>query len=74
MEPRQLSGARKRPSLLPFGIAVFVVAAIAAAAGIIPRLRARAALQIETRDLAIPSVTVINPPAKPSPGLCFPLR
>lgn len=41
-------------------IALLVVAAIVVA-GVIPRLRARAALRTETRDLAIPTVSVIHP-------------
>jgi RND family efflux transporter MFP subunit len=41
-------------------VALLVVAAIVVA-GVIPRLRARAALRTDTRDLAIPTVSVIHP-------------
>jgi RND family efflux transporter MFP subunit len=41
-------------------IAVLVVVLVVIG-GIVPRLKARAALRIETRDLAIPNVSVIHP-------------
>ena len=41
-------------------VALLIVAAIVVA-GIVPRLRAKAALKSETRDLAIPTVAVIHP-------------
>jgi len=41
-------------------LAVLIVAAIVAA-GILPRLKARAALKTETNDLAVPNVSVIHP-------------
>ena len=41
-------------------IALLIVA-VAVAAGVVPRWRARAALKTETRDLATPSVSIIRP-------------
>ncbi|HYL46493.1 MAG TPA: efflux RND transporter periplasmic adaptor subunit [Candidatus Limnocylindrales bacterium] len=43
------------------GLVVLVLVAVVVAAGIIPRLKARAALKTETIDLAIPTVTVLHP-------------
>jgi RND family efflux transporter MFP subunit len=40
---------------------VLLILAVAVAAGVVPRWRARAALRSETYDLAIPSVTTIHP-------------
>jgi RND family efflux transporter MFP subunit len=60
------------PRLLHAVIAAGVLIAVAAAAGLVPRLMQRSALAVETRELALPSVTVISPaPGKPSEG--FPL-
>ena len=42
-------------------LVVFLVVAAIVVAGVVPRLRARAALRTETRDLAIPTVSVIHP-------------
>jgi RND family efflux transporter MFP subunit len=44
-------------------MAIIVLAAVAVVvvAGVMPRLKARAALRIETRELAIPTVAVIRP-------------
>src|SRR5579863_8597278 len=41
-------------------LAVLIIAGIVVA-GIVPRLRAKAALRIETNDLAVPTVVVIHP-------------
>src|SRR5690242_6004882 len=42
-------------------------------AGFIPRWRQRATLRVETRELAIPTVSVIAPaPGKTAPGLTLP--
>jgi RND family efflux transporter MFP subunit len=50
-----------------------LVILVAAAAGLIPRWRQRAALRIETADLAIPSVIVTSPaPGKAAAGLALP--
>ncbi len=40
---------------------VLLIVAVAVAAGVVPRWRARAALRTETYDLAIPSVSIIHP-------------
>lgn len=42
-------------------VLVLIIVAAIVVAGIVPRLRARAALKTETRDLAIPIVSVIHP-------------
>ena len=42
-------------------IVVLIIVAAVVVGGIVPRLRAKAALKAETRDLAIPTVTVIHP-------------
>jgi multidrug efflux pump subunit AcrA (membrane-fusion protein) len=42
-------------------IVALIIVALIVVAGIVPRLRAKAALKIETRDLAIPTVSVIHP-------------
>lgn len=42
-------------------VAVVIIVAAVVVAGIVPRLRAKAALKAETRDLAIPTVSVIHP-------------
>jgi RND family efflux transporter MFP subunit len=43
------------------GVVVLGVAAVLVVAGIVPRLKAKAALLKETHDLAIPTVSVIHP-------------
>ncbi len=43
------------------GVVVLGVAAVLVVAGIVPRLKAKAALLKDTRDLAIPTVSVIHP-------------
>ena len=42
-------------------IVVLIIVAAIVAGGIVPRLKAKAALKAETRDLAIPNVSVIHP-------------
>jgi len=42
-------------------VVVLVLLAAVVIAGIIPRLRARAALRVETNDLAVPTVRVVHP-------------
>ncbi|HEY6904872.1 MAG TPA: efflux RND transporter periplasmic adaptor subunit [Candidatus Acidoferrales bacterium] len=58
-------GERPSPPPAKHGVlAAFVallVVAVAVAAGVVPRWRARAALRSETYDLAIPSVSIIHP-------------
>ncbi len=46
---------------LLIAVAILVVVACIVLAGVIPRLRARAALRSETYDLAVPTVSVIHP-------------
>lgn len=64
--PSPVSAELSRP--LPLGritVVAVVLVALAAAAGILPRWRTRAALVNETRELAIPTVIVTSPtPAK----------
>ncbi|MBZ5501539.1 MAG: efflux RND transporter periplasmic adaptor subunit [Acidobacteriia bacterium] len=54
------SGGHPRQGVLA-GVVVLGVAATLVVAGIVPRLKAKAALLKETRDLAIPTVSVIHP-------------
>jgi RND family efflux transporter MFP subunit len=53
-------GSRTSHGVLIAVLVLIIVAAIVVA-GIVPRWRARAALKTETRDLAIPTVSVIHP-------------
>jgi RND family efflux transporter MFP subunit len=53
-------GTRTSHGVLIAVVVLIIVAAIVVA-GIVPRWRARAALKTETRDLAIPTVSVIHP-------------
>jgi RND family efflux transporter MFP subunit len=48
-----------RPGRWIFAIAVFVL--VAFAAGLLPRLRQRAAVRETTRELSVPTVTVVSP-------------
>src|SRR5580693_4903760 len=52
--------SRKGHGVLIAIVVVIVVAGIVVA-GIVPRLRAKAALRTETRNLAIPTVSVVYP-------------
>jgi RND family efflux transporter MFP subunit len=55
----------RRPGGSSHGVVIAVLVAIIVAGvvvmGVVPRLRAKAALRTETRDLAIPTVAVIHP-------------
>ncbi len=52
---------------------VLAVIAIALTVGFLPRWRARQALAVETRELAVPTVTVVSPgPSKPFAGVPLP--
>ena len=56
-------------------IAVLVFAAVVAlvVSGILPRIQARNALAVETREMAIPTVTVVRPtPSAPSKEIVLP--
>lgn len=57
---RLVPGRPAKHGVLVAFVALLVVA-VAVAAGVVPRWRARAALRSETHDLAIPSVSVIHP-------------
>jgi RND family efflux transporter MFP subunit len=54
------AGPRTGHGVLIALVVLIIVAAIVVA-GIVPRLRAKAALRVETHDLAIPTVSVIHP-------------
>lgn len=54
------------PKLFRAALVALVLVAIAVIVGLLPRLRARAALGAETRELAVPTVAVVSPaPGKP---------
>jgi RND family efflux transporter MFP subunit len=60
-EPRLAPSAPKRDhGLLIAVIALMIVIAIVVG-GVVPRLRAKAALKVETTTMAVPTVNVINP-------------
>lgn len=70
--PGGAEGQPKRSGWLPAIIILLIVVGIVAA-GIIPRIRARAALKVETRELAIPDVKVIRPQrGEPSQEIILP--
>jgi RND family efflux transporter MFP subunit len=54
------AGSRKGHGVI-IAIVVLIVVAALVVAGIVPRLRAKAALRVETRNLAIPTVSVVHP-------------
>jgi RND family efflux transporter MFP subunit len=56
----QARGPQKSHGVL-VAVAILIIVAAIVVAGIVPRLRAKAALKAETRDLAIPTVSVIHP-------------
>lgn len=58
--PRPAAGSASKRGALALLIALLVVAGVVVA-GVLPRLRARAALKIATNELAIPTVTVAHP-------------
>jgi membrane fusion protein (multidrug efflux system) len=66
--------AGQPPSRLPrLAGVIMAVIILAFIAGLLPRWRQRAALAAETRELAIPTVTVVSPtPAKGAGGLLLP--
>src|SRR5258708_22957030 len=69
-------GAEKdapRPKLRLLAGIVAAVIIVALLAGLLPRLLQRAALRAETRDLAIPTVSVVSPaPGKAAARLSLP--
>jgi RND family efflux transporter MFP subunit len=60
VRPETAGSPRPKRGLLVFIIVLVIVAAVVIA-GIIPRRKARAALRVETDDLAVPSVRVVHP-------------
>jgi len=60
MAEREENGAQSRHGKL-IAIVILIVVACIVIAGVVPRLRARAALRAETYDLAVPTVSVIHP-------------
>ncbi len=67
MTDRDLHGGNLGPSRSGsgrgwlYGILALIIVAAIVVAGILPRLKARAALKTETNDLAVPNVSVIHP-------------
>jgi RND family efflux transporter MFP subunit len=61
------------PKLSRAALVVLVLLAVAVIVGLLPRLRHRAELAAETRELAVPTVAVVAPaPGKPAAGLPLP--
>jgi len=59
--------------LVGLTVVVGIIVLVAAWAGLAPRWRQRAALEVQTRELAVPTVTVVTPtPGKAPPGLLLP--
>ncbi len=74
MNPASSQPASPPPAKLSRAVLVVgVLIVVAVAVGLVPRMRQRTALMAETRDLALPTVTVVSPaPGKPSSGLLLP--
>ncbi len=74
MNPASPQPASPPPAKLSRAVLVAgVLIVVAVAIGLLPRLRQRTALLAETRDLALPTVTVVSPaPGERSPGLLLP--
>ena len=75
LHSRPRSAAQAAPRLnLTYWTFVFVgIVAVAVVIGLVPRKRHRSALAAETRELAIPTVTLVTPqPAKAGPALSLP--
>jgi RND family efflux transporter MFP subunit len=67
------SAAVSRQKLGGLGIIALILVLLALVAGLLPRWRQRAALKIENRELAIPTVTVVSAvPGKAAAGLALP--
>jgi RND family efflux transporter MFP subunit len=77
-EIEQRAKVESRPSSHParrWWVAILVFAAVAAlvVSGILPRIQARNALAVETKEMAIPTVTVVHPkPSAPSKEIVLP--
>lgn len=64
---------KTRPRLFGKAVVVVVVIAVAFTAGLVPRLRGQQAVRETTRELAVPTVTVVSPqPGKPVSTLALP--
>jgi RND family efflux transporter MFP subunit len=71
--PPALAGAVHPPRLLRAAAVAMLLVVAAVGAGLVPRARQRASLAAETRELAIPTVTVVSPrQGKPPAGLSMP--
>lgn len=60
LAPAETGEKRPKRSGWLSAVLIFLILAAIVAAGIIPRIRARAALKVETRELAVPVVSVIR--------------
>jgi RND family efflux transporter MFP subunit len=64
-QPEAYNRPPQRPGRSGHGVVIAILVVIIVAGivvmGVVPRLKAKAALRIETRDLAIPTVVVIHP-------------
>jgi RND family efflux transporter MFP subunit len=74
-QPAKIVNKPSRSPMRRWGVAILVFAAVAAlvVSGILPRIHARNALAAETKEMAIPTVTVVHPkPSAPSKEIILP--
>ncbi|MBI3874581.1 MAG: efflux RND transporter periplasmic adaptor subunit [Verrucomicrobia bacterium] len=65
--------AAPRVHLFLWAVVLLILVGLAFVAGLLPRQRQRVALAVETRELAVPTVTVVSPkPAAAPPTLAVP--
>ena len=73
MNPEPSHSTAPAPRLSRAALVAVVIIVLAVVAGLVPRLFHRSALAAETRELALPVVTVVSPaPGKPSAGMPLP--
>jgi membrane fusion protein (multidrug efflux system) len=73
LRPPSASAAPPRVKLGQLALAAMVLTVLGVIAGYLPRWRQRTDLRVETRELAIPTVTVVSPiPGKATAGLVLP--
>ena len=73
MNSEASTASQSSPKLFRAALVLVVLLVVAVIAGLLPRLRHRAALVAETRELAVPTVAVVAPaPGKPMVSLPLP--